>query len=141
MVQVLFLLKLSAAFVCTSRHSHDLKYQWGSSVTIVILKIYFGLCWFCHHGGGHVAVYCTTSHFEPQLSLQIMSLVKGWTIDDVGFYWWLGDEIQTGSGAHPASCSMAAGVLFPGVKRSGREADHSPPCSEGMFQANLKPWR
>jgi hypothetical protein len=35
--------------------------------------------------------------------------------------------VQTGSGAHPASCTMGTGVLSPGVKaRPGRDADHSP---------------
>jgi hypothetical protein len=38
--------------------------------------------------------------------------------------------IQTGSGAHPASCTMGTGGPFPGDKaRSGRDADHSPPSS------------
>jgi hypothetical protein len=38
--------------------------------------------------------------------------------------------VQTGSGAHPASCAMGTGVLSPGVKaRQGRDADHSPPSS------------
>jgi hypothetical protein len=36
--------------------------------------------------------------------------------------------VQTGSEAHPASCSMGIGGPFPGGKaRPGREADHSPP--------------
>jgi hypothetical protein len=36
--------------------------------------------------------------------------------------------VQTGPGAHPASCSMGTGGLFPGGKaRPGRDADHSPP--------------
>jgi hypothetical protein len=35
--------------------------------------------------------------------------------------------VQTGSGTHPASCTMVPGVLSPGVKaRPGRDADHSP---------------
>jgi hypothetical protein len=35
--------------------------------------------------------------------------------------------IQTGSGAHPASCTMGTGGPFPGAKvRPGRDADHSP---------------
>jgi hypothetical protein len=35
--------------------------------------------------------------------------------------------VQTGSGAHPASCTMGTRVLSPGVKaRPGRDADHSP---------------
>jgi hypothetical protein len=38
--------------------------------------------------------------------------------------------VQTGSEAHPASCTMGTGVLSPGVKaRTGRDADHSPPSS------------
>jgi hypothetical protein len=38
--------------------------------------------------------------------------------------------VQTGSGAHPASCTMGTGVPLPGGKaRQGRDADHSPPSS------------
>jgi hypothetical protein len=38
--------------------------------------------------------------------------------------------VQTGSGAHPASCTMGTGSPFPGAKaRPGRDADHSPPSS------------
>jgi hypothetical protein len=38
--------------------------------------------------------------------------------------------IQTGSGAHPASCPMGTGGPFPGGKaRPGRDANHSPPSS------------
>jgi hypothetical protein len=38
--------------------------------------------------------------------------------------------VQTGSGAHPASCTMGTGDTFPGGKaRPGRDADHSPPSS------------
>jgi hypothetical protein len=38
--------------------------------------------------------------------------------------------VQTGSGAHPAFCTMGAGGSFPGDKvRPGRDADHSPPTS------------
>jgi hypothetical protein len=38
-------------------------------------------------------------------------------------------RVQTGSGAHPASSAMGTGYSFPGVKRLGRESDHSPPSS------------
>jgi hypothetical protein len=35
--------------------------------------------------------------------------------------------VQTGSGVHPASCTMGTGGPFPGGKsRPGRDADHSP---------------
>jgi hypothetical protein len=38
--------------------------------------------------------------------------------------------VQTGSGAHPASCTMGTGGPFPGAKaRPGRDTDHSPPSS------------
>jgi hypothetical protein len=35
--------------------------------------------------------------------------------------------VQTGFGAHPASCTMGIGGTFPGGKaRPGRDADYSP---------------
>jgi hypothetical protein len=37
--------------------------------------------------------------------------------------------VQTGSGVHPTSYPINTGALSPGVKRQGREADHSPPTS------------
>jgi hypothetical protein len=38
--------------------------------------------------------------------------------------------IQTGSGAHPASCPVGTGGPFPGDKaRLGRDTDHSPQSS------------
>jgi hypothetical protein len=36
--------------------------------------------------------------------------------------------VQTGSGAHPAPCTMGTGS-FPGVKWTGRGVDHPPPSS------------
>jgi hypothetical protein len=37
-------------------------------------------------------------------------------------------HVETGPGAHPASCTMGTGS-FPGVKQLGRGADHTPPSS------------
>jgi hypothetical protein len=38
--------------------------------------------------------------------------------------------VQTGSEAHPASCTMGTGGPFPVAKgRQGRDAGHSPPSS------------
>jgi hypothetical protein len=38
--------------------------------------------------------------------------------------------VQTGSGAHPTSCTMGTRGPFTGAKaRPVRDADHSPPCS------------
>jgi hypothetical protein len=44
-------------------------------------------------------------------------------------------RVQNGSGAHPPSYPMGTRCSFPGVKRPGREADHSPPSS-----AEVKEW-
>jgi hypothetical protein len=44
-------------------------------------------------------------------------------------------RVQTGSGAHPASCPMGNSGTFPGVKRQQREADHSPPSSAEVKNA------
>jgi hypothetical protein len=38
--------------------------------------------------------------------------------------------VQTGSEAHPASCTVGTGGPFAGgIARPGRDADHSPPSS------------
>jgi len=50
-----------------------------------------------------------------------------------GFDSWQGQRlsllhcVQTGSETHPAYYSMGIGVVSLGIKRPGREADHSPP--------------
>jgi hypothetical protein len=42
--------------------------------------------------------------------------------------------VQTGSGAHPASCPMGTGGPFPEDKaRQECDADHSPPSSAEVF--------
>jgi hypothetical protein len=46
--------------------------------------------------------------------------------------------VQTGSGAHPASCTMGTGGPFPGGKaRPGRDADHSPPPRSWMSRSYI----
>jgi hypothetical protein len=42
---------------------------------------------------------------------------------------------QNGSGVHPASYPMGTGALSLGVKRPGREAEHSPPSSAEVKNA------
>jgi hypothetical protein len=61
-----------------------------------------------------------------------MTVYKGWraevrfpTAQDFSLH-----SVQTDSGAHAASIPVGYMELFPrGVKRQGREADHSPPSS------------
>ena len=43
-------------------------------------------------------------------------------------------RVQTGTGAHPASCITGTGS-FPGVKRSGRHADPAPPSNAMVYSA------
>jgi hypothetical protein len=62
-------------------------------------------------------------------------LTTGWTIEGLEFESRYAQEfsllyvVQTGSGTHPASYPMGKGALSLGIKRQGREADHSPPAS------------
>jgi hypothetical protein len=59
-------------------------------------------------------------------------------------------RVQTGSGAHPASCTMGTGRHFSGGKaKLGRDADHSPPSSAEvvneqelyLLSPKAPPWR
>jgi hypothetical protein len=58
-------------------------------------------------------------------------------------------HVQTGSGTHTASYPMGAGAVSLGVRRPGREADHSPApgakvkeCVELYLQSpNMSSWR
>jgi hypothetical protein len=69
-----------------------------------------------------------------------VSIVSGYGLDDgaIGVRSPVGVRdfssilcVQTGSGAHPASCTMGTGGPIPGGKaRPEREADNSPPSSD-----------
>jgi hypothetical protein len=67
-----------------------------------------------------------------------VGIATGYGLDDQGereFESRLGKKcsllhiVQTGSGVNPTSYKMGTGGSFPGVKRHGRAADHSPPTS------------
>jgi hypothetical protein len=65
-----------------------------------------------------------------------VSIVSEYRLDDRAIGVWFPAEakdfsstvcVQTGSGAHPASCPVGTGGPFPGAKTwPGRYADHSP---------------
>jgi hypothetical protein len=81
-------------------------------------------------------MFTSSSHGEPGSSVRIVS---DYVLDDRA----IGVRspavaknissnlcVQTGSGVHPASCTVGTGGPFPGAKaRQGRDADHSPPSS------------
>jgi hypothetical protein len=52
-----------------------------------------------------------------------------------GWQYFLHHRVQTVSGVHPASYPWVPGTLPLGVKRPGREADHSPPSSAEVKNA------
>jgi hypothetical protein len=59
-----------------------------------------------------------------------MLLTSNWTANNKCE--WISSSlcVQTGSGAHPASCTMGTGDPFLGGKaRPGRDADHPPASS------------
>jgi hypothetical protein len=64
----------------------------------------------------------TTSEREVNISSLLFSLLH---------------VVPTGSGVHPTSYPIAAGVSFPEVKRPGREADHSPPNSAEVNKTRI----
>jgi hypothetical protein len=97
----------------------------------------------------YTSLYFTSPHFTTIIYLKPVSenylaynvssgsgssvgIATGYGLDGprIEFHWGLRffAHVQTGPGAHPASCTMGTGS-FPGVKRSGRCADHPPPPS------------
>jgi hypothetical protein len=62
----------------------------------------------------------TTGYGLDDAAVGVPSLCKAFSLLHV---------VQTGSGAHPTSYTMGTGGFSPGLKRPGREANHSPPTS------------
>jgi hypothetical protein len=89
----------------------------------------------CHGASPYIYVTCFIG-CEPGSS---GSIVSGYGLDDRAIKVRYPDEardissnrcVQTGSGVHPASCTMGTWGPFPWAKaRPGRDADHSPPSS------------
>jgi hypothetical protein len=85
----------------------------------------------------HVVALCIEIGFVRLLSVfegpgSSFGVVTGYGLDGPGIEsrWGarLFAHVQTGPGAHPASCTMGT-RSFPGVKRPGCGADHPPPPS------------
>jgi hypothetical protein len=75
-----------------------------------------------------------------------VGIATGYGLDDlgVGVPVPVGSRIfsspyQTGLEVHPTSYPMGTGALPPGVKRQGREADHSPPASAEVKKICIHP--
>jgi hypothetical protein len=79
----------------------------------------FPLCWFLER---KLHIYGTTrSEYDRAIGIRFPAGAKDFSCSFC---------VQTGSGAHPASCPMGTGGPFPGGKaRPGSDADHLPPSS------------
>jgi hypothetical protein len=81
------------------------------------------------------------NNIKSRYSAVSQRLATGWTTKGSEFEFRWGQEfsllpvVQTGSEAHPASYPMGSGGSFSGVKRPGREAEHSPSTSAVVKKA------
>ena len=79
-------------------------------------------------------VYNANPFISEGVSSSSVGIPSGYGLDSPGIeYQWRArffEPVQTGPGAHQASCTMYTGT-FPRVKeRPGRDADPSPPSSD-----------
>jgi hypothetical protein len=80
-----------------------------------------------------LSIFLLSSNKEPVSSVGI---ARGYGLDDRGSIPGRSNTfsslciVQAGSGTHPDSYPMGTGNFLTGVKRLGREADHSSPSSE-----------
>jgi len=60
-----------------------------------------------------------------------VGIATGYGLDGPGIEsrWGFSVPVQTGPGAHPASCTMGTGSFLGGRERPGRDADPSPPST------------
>jgi len=82
----------------------------------------------------YIYIYLHTNKFLSRDSS--VGIALGYGLDDRGSdsrpgagNFSLHHRLQNGSGPHPASYPMCIRAVSLGVKRPGREGDHSPPCS------------
>jgi hypothetical protein len=94
---------------------------------------YTDIPWWLLHQNYTRYIYVIHS-VQYTIILSVQCLATGWTTRRLRFdrrQRWKDFSSslcdQTGSGAHPASCTMGTGGPFPGAKAwPGRDADHSP---------------
>jgi hypothetical protein len=93
---------------------------------------YAFMAWCSVEAQGHLYLSSTKSRDSS------VGIALGYGLDDRGFRvrlpagagnFSLNHRVQNGSGFHPTSYSVGTRDFFPGVKRPGPEADHSPPSS------------
>jgi hypothetical protein len=99
------------------------------------------LTFYVHHRHHKSRRSCRTSKFASPNSLSVSPVAR--SVQCLAADWTTGVRspteaedfssnlcVQTGSGAHPASCTGGTeGSLSGGKARPGRDADHSPPSS------------
>jgi hypothetical protein len=100
-----------------------LKSLWGC---VVILVELFGISSIRIQYSCHKAILNYMMHNVYLVGRVAQSVLAGWSGDRIPVGARFFAHVQTGPGAHAASCTMGTGY-FPGVKRPGRGADHPPP--------------
>jgi hypothetical protein len=105
---------------CISNLSHTLDNVPHNNVYLWLVDYKkFNLCSFSLDAGVALSVLCLTTDWTTGVRSPTEAEDFSSTL-----------YVQTGSGAHTASCPMGTGGPFPGGKaRPGRDADHSPPSS------------
>jgi hypothetical protein len=91
--------------------------------------------------GVHLFVHCLISPwysdlYDQELAQSVWHWATGWTMGVLGFdsrrelgIFLFTTASRTALGPTQTSIQWVPGALSLGVKRAGREADHSPPCS------------
>jgi hypothetical protein len=126
---------------CFDQTGHDQAYKIQLTQWTFLMQIFHG-CNYCHHikiTGSRVSSGSIV--YDRAIGVRSPAGAKDFSSNLC---------VQTGSGAHPASCTMGTGVLSLGLKeRPGRDADHSPPSSAEvvneyelyLLSPQAPPWR
>jgi hypothetical protein len=119
-------------FKCPKFGSQRLKRPWISlRYSFVKKQLPWGKLWRRKPGAQAPLHFHKLSHLRVSRD-SVVGLATRYEVDGQGIESRWGARfsapVETGPGAHPASCTMCTGS-FLGVKRSGRGVDHPPPCS------------
>jgi hypothetical protein len=115
---------------------------WGGRVTVVEFTVHSGISGMIHSHETMIFQYLGQGFCHISLTFESrdssVSIALGFGLEDRGSSvrfpagdgnFSLHHRDQNGSGAHPTSYPLGTRALSLGVKRSGREADHSSPSS------------
>jgi hypothetical protein len=94
------------------------------------------------HGGENLSFGNSTLNMGASIAQcysDVLGLDSWGSIPARGTVFYLVYRVQTGSGIHPVSSPVVTGTPSTGIKRQGREADHSPPSSTEIKNGGAVP--